>query len=183
MFPIFASSWVLLQVNMREKTVFALDPGHAYQTMNALLVNLFVYLRSELTFHRNEAIERSQWSELRFKTTPANPSSHSGLAISLSAYTTATGKVAPPASHFRLRMLKSISNLSNSLWSGVVRRLQSTAAARTQSFLQQSFCWTGVSGGGSFSVLLQEYVILSSDSFQLTLQRLDFALLAKYVLL
>lgn len=103
---------MLVQVNLKEKVVNVIDPGKALEAINGLLVNLFVYLRSELTFHRSEAIAHSPWSELRFKATVVAPSLHSGIYISQTAYTTSTGKTPSPRPNFRLRMLKSISVLS-----------------------------------------------------------------------
>lgn len=109
--PLAGVSWTLLQVNMEEKTVHFIDPEHSVSRCNSVLVLLFVYLKSELKFHRGQSIEDSQWAELRYKTNTGPSSFFSGLTICQTAYGLCSGKSPAPLPEFRLRLLKTISKL------------------------------------------------------------------------
>jgi len=109
--PIAGASWTLLQVNMEENTVFFIDPEHSVQSCNSILVHLFLYLRSELRFHRGQAIESSQWADLRCKVVPGQSSFYGGLTLCQVAYTVCSGKTPPPLPEFRLRVVRTVSKL------------------------------------------------------------------------
>ena len=109
--PIAGVSWTLLQVNVEEKTVFFIDPELSVQSCNSILVHLFLYLRSELRFHRGQEIETSPWADLRGKSVPQQSSFYSGLTICQVAYTMCSGKTPPPLPEFRLRVVRTISKL------------------------------------------------------------------------